>query len=93
MDDRRGVRSRFVDLTMNDGFVGRLEPGLLVLIAAVKIGDDDIASRREEKPGFLWSAAADEHMGVSETSAYMAGCFFEQTKLGKNPTGQRHFAG
>jgi hypothetical protein len=78
---------------MNDGFVGRLEPGLLLLIAAVKIGDYDIASLREEKPSLVWAAAADEHMSVSKTSADMAGCLFEHSQLGKDPTGQRHFAG
>ena len=93
MDHRRRVRSGFVDLAVNDGFVRRLEPGCLVLIAAVQIGGDDIASLREEKPGLVWSAAADEHMSVSKTSADMAGCFFEHSKLGKNPTGQRHLAG
>jgi hypothetical protein len=32
-------------------------------------------------------------MGVSKTSTDMAGCFFEHSKLGRNPTGRRHFAG
>jgi len=32
-------------------------------------------------------------MGVSKTSTDMAGCFFEHSKLGKNPTGQCHLAG
>ena len=92
MHDGDRIRSRLIQLAVNHRFVGRLESGFFVLIAAVEIGDDDIARLGKKQSGFFRSAAADQHVLVAETRAHVAGGFFEHAELGENAARQRNLA-
>ena len=77
MHDGRRIRSRLVYFAVDDCFIGRLEPGFLVPIAAVEIGDNNIARLGKKQTGFFRSAAADQHVLFIEASADVARGFFE----------------
>ena len=90
MDHTSHFRPRFIDFTMNDGFIGRFESGLSLQALPCKISQDNVARHGEEKPGLGGPPATDQHPICIISRAHMAGGFFEQTQFGENAARERH---